>query len=354
MNAEEEKAALLAQQLQSMSLNPLAAPSSNPPIHPPSERPPIQHLDVSPKTNEQPTTFFMKPRLADPPKFGGHYDENVITFINKMNLYLAVTKPPAHQWVSCTLMQLTDIAAVWANKTILPCLISEDPKVQASCTWETFKLDIFKRFQPVEANQLAREELQSLNQWSFSGKNSIQEYCSKFTEVVERISDMSEADQIQNFIRGLKTKTREKVEDVDPIPTTLDQAMSLAVRKDHQIIRQMKESSKTISFRNRQLTTPRSTPPIRSTNHSSPMVLGNIEDSSEKDNDTIGNEASVSYASSSGSGRPWYSGKLKENPGLKERLIKDGRCLFCREKGHIQESCQKFIEVKKQEQSKNW
>ena len=87
------------------------------------------------------------------------------------------------------------------------------------------------------------------------------------------------------------------------------------------------------------------------------MELGNIEgySNSEEDANNTLNEAAVSALISSGgtTSRPWYSGKLKENPGLKERLIKDGRCLFCREKGHKQEECKKFIEVRKKEQSKN-
>lgn len=347
---EEQQAAVALQEaMNNMSLNQPTAPSTAPP-----ELPPIQHLDIQPKRNEQPTAYFMKPKLADPPKFSGHYNENVVSFVDGMTLYLAITKPPANTWVACTVMQLTGVAAVWAKKTILPSLISEDPRVQATCTWETFKRDIFTRFQPVEVNRQAREELYSLSQWVCKSQNSIQEYCSKFTEIIERITDMNEADQIQHFIRGLKTKTREKVEDVDPVPTTLDQAMSLAVRKDYQITRQLKGSNHTISFRDRPLSTPRPTPQNRSNTQSTPMVLGNIEGNNDHDNDTAANDASVSYVNSSGTGRPWYSGKLKENPGLKERLMKDGRCLFCREKGHLQESCQKFIEVKKKEQSKNY
>jgi hypothetical protein len=352
MNPDEEKqaAATLLTAMNNLSLDPAATvrPTLN-------EPPPIQHLDVQPKSHEQPTAFFMKPKLADPPKFSGHYNENVISFVDSMTLYLAITKPPANTWVACTVMQLTGVASVWAKKTILPSLISDDPRVQATCTWETFKKDIFTRFQPVEANRQAREELYSLSQWACKSQNSVQEYCSKFTEVVERITDMNEADQIQHFIRGLKTKTREKVEDVDPVPNTLDQAMSLAVRKDYQITRQLKSSNQPPPFRGRQVSAPRTFHPNQSTVQSVPMVLGNIESYNyEQDNENAGNDVSVSYVNSSGNSRPWYSGKLKEHPGLKERLIRDGRCLFCREKGHVQESCSKFIEVKKKEQSKNY
>ncbi len=83
------------------------------------------------------------------------------------------------------------------------------------------------------------------------------------------------------------------------------------------------------------------------------MVLGNIEGNSDNDSEGTENHASVSYVNSSGGSRSWYSGKLKDHPGLKERLMKDGRCLFCREKGHLQDVCSKFLEVKRKEQSKN-
>lgn len=351
--SEEQK---LAEQV-TQQLSALTIQGQRTPTIQNDEKQPIQHVNTSPEpvVANKPSPFVLRPKLADPPKFSGQYNENVVSFMERMTLYLAITKPPPDQWVAYTLMQLTDIASVWASQSILPKLVSPDMEVQKTCTWENFKTDIYQRFQPVEVNRQAREELAVLTQWTCKSQNSIQEYCSKFTSVIQRITDMSMADQIQHFIRGLKTKTREKVEDVDPQPTTLDQAMSLAVRKDVQVTRQIKNSS--------QLTNRRPSQPSRFSHHNNrsssstsvPMELGNMQSyDEEEESDTSSHEMSVQFMSGSGGSRPWYSGKLKDNPGLKERLIKDDRCLFCRTKGHKQEACQKFIEVKKKEQSKNW
>lgn len=322
-------------------------PGTNP------EKQPIQHLNPSPNLvgAEKASPFLLRPKLANPPTFAGQYNENVVSFMNRMTLYLAITKPPPEQWVAYTLMQLTDIASVWASQFILPQLTSPDVEIQQACTWENFKKDIYARFQPVEVNRQAREELAILTQWSCKSQNSIQEYCSKFTSAIQRISDMSMADQIQNFIKGLKTKTREKVEDVDPQPLTLDQAMSLAVRKDVQVTRQLKNSSQFTSRRQPSSSRFGTTNLRASSPRSVPMELGNVHYQEEDECETLSHEMSVNVMSGN---RPWYSGKLKENPGLKERLMKDDRCLFCRMRGHKQEGCEKFIEVKKKEQSKNF
>ncbi len=308
---------------------------------------PLQHLNLSPEVPSSPspprtrsTVSHLRAKIGDAPTFSGHFNENVFSFVSKMKLYLAVCHVPANEWVAYTCTQLRDNAAEFAYQVILPRLSSDDPIIQANCTWDNFVSDLYNRFQPYEVNRQAREELAALNQWSCKSQSSIQEYCSKFFSIVSRITDMNPADQIQNFVRGLKTKTQEKVEEVYPPPNTLNDAMNLAVRMDMIVSKRLnghKLQSHRSSIR------PSHPPPTKVVSSGpAPMELGNVEGVVEQEDSAL----------NAVSGRPWYSGKLKENPGLREKLLKDGRCLFCREQGHGQEACSKYLQVKQKEQSK--
>src|SRR5581483_7725430 len=66
-------------------------------------------------------------------------------------------------------------------------------------TWNAFKEEMRKRFQPVEASRTARVNLRSLKQ----GNKTVLEYCGAFYDQLQLIHDMSEADQVENFMAGL-------------------------------------------------------------------------------------------------------------------------------------------------------
>src|SRR5438105_9520677 len=55
-------------------------------------------------------------------------------------------------------------------------------------TWEQFKDEVRKRFQPIEASRTARVNLRNLKQ----GNKSVADYCSAFYEQLQLIHDMSE------------------------------------------------------------------------------------------------------------------------------------------------------------------
>ena len=85
-----------------------------------------------------------------------------------------------------------------------------------------FKEMVKSRFQPIAAARTARANLRSLRQ---SGK-SIAEYCNAFYKQIQLISDMSEADKIDNFMNGLVPSIANEVDRRDP--KSLQEAMTFA------------------------------------------------------------------------------------------------------------------------------
>lgn len=91
-------------------------------------------------------------------------------------------------------------------------------------SWTTLKTALIARFQPVTSAETARAKLIALSQ----GKQSITEYVDNFRRLLARIPDMGLADQLFQFIRGLRPAlaTQLRVQGV----TTMDAAINLAVR----------------------------------------------------------------------------------------------------------------------------
>jgi Retrotransposon gag protein len=91
-------------------------------------------------------------------------------------------------------------------------------------SWGNLKLALRTRFQPIASAETARAQLFALSQ----GKHSVNDYVDSFRRLLARIPDMGPADQLFQFIRGLRPAlaTQLRVHD----KKTLDEAINLAVR----------------------------------------------------------------------------------------------------------------------------
>lgn len=91
------------------------------------------------------------------------------------------------------------------------------------CTWMEFGTNLTQRFQPVNANLVARDKLMALRQ-----TDKVSAYASTFQQLLLRCPDIGIVDQLHRFIRGLKpTVQRELV--LHP-PVDLNDAICRAER----------------------------------------------------------------------------------------------------------------------------
>lgn len=91
--------------------------------------------------------------------------------------------------------------------------------------WGTFETLLVDRFRAVNATRHARDKLACLVQ-----KGSVHEYVRQFQELVMQIPGIDHAEQLDRFVRGLKTQTRREV--IMREPLTLDEAIRMADRYD--------------------------------------------------------------------------------------------------------------------------
>ncbi|MGH2639676.1 MAG: retrotransposon gag family protein [Rhabdochlamydiaceae bacterium] len=137
--------------------------------------------------------------------------------------------------------------------------------------WASFRSAFLERFQPVAATRAARFKLKDIQQ----GKQSVAEFSNRFQSLVQQISDMSEKDQIETYVRGLRNAIAKEVDMKDP--STLQDAMLYAARVEILLDnRQRRNSFPQSSFYSPYYSSPRPvSTSIPSNNESTPMELGN-------------------------------------------------------------------------------
>ena len=115
--------------------------------------------------------------------------------------------------------QLRDAALDWWDS------LDAATKAAHSASLAEFETALRARFQPVNNARLARRQLDELQQ---GARQSIHDYISAFRRLLTPLSDMSEADRVHAFARGLRQELQARLIEHDP--STLDAAISLAAR----------------------------------------------------------------------------------------------------------------------------
>ena len=97
--------------------------------------------------------------------------------------------------------------------------------IATTTNWAEFAIGLRRQFEPINAIRVARDKLARLRQ-----DKSVQDYTARFRTIVLQVPDMSEAELMDRFIRGLKPAAQRELE-LHP-PATFDDAVILAERVD--------------------------------------------------------------------------------------------------------------------------
>lgn len=176
-------------------------------------------------------------------------------------------------------------------------------------TWDGFCNGMRHTFQPINPAETARDKLAGLRQIT-----TVRQYATLIRNTALDIPSITDDELKDRFIRNLKPATRTEVRMRNP--ASFEQAVELAERYDAMRYN-FPRSRQTIPFGNG--------------NGPSPMELGAMTDSRSRPNGNNGN----------GQRRP------KLDPALQKQLIKEGKCFYCRQPGHLAINCP---EKKKQQQ----
>jgi hypothetical protein len=232
---------------------------------------------------------------------------------------------------------------------------SEDKSGGIMDSWDQFVERLRHRYHPLRHADQARARIRSLKQ-----TGSASAYADVFQSALAPIKDMAEADKIFNFIMGLSSReVANKVREGEP--KTLHDAMDLAVRTEMLLL----------PSRNNRLPSNFGRSHAQSAASGSvPMDLNNIDD----DPDANGTDTQSATPNANASAlatlikelnavklslnalsqpksapRDHSNGAKKKSnhiPGLTaeevRKLIQEGRCLKCKQLGHMKRDCPNF------------
>ena len=160
-----------------------------------------------------------QPRLAAAPTYGGRADalDGWLREMRQQSAFYQLANDADKIRFGCA--QLRGAALDWWDA------LGSDARAAHSASLTAFEDALRKRFQPVNSARLARRQLDELEQ---GARQSVHEYISAFRRLLTPLTDMSEADRVHAFTRGLRSGLQARLIEHDP--KTLDGAIELAAR----------------------------------------------------------------------------------------------------------------------------
>jgi hypothetical protein len=243
-----------------------------------------------------------KPARPDSYHGVGYKGPKIEEWIFKMEQYFALMQVPADQQVTYASTLLTGDALEWFRLQ----------RAKAAnnipyATWHALVTAMRQQFSVINQAKQARDRLAGLHQ-----HGSAQRYAADFTSLCLLIPSISDDEQLDRFVRGLKPAIRKEVELKSP--ATFNEAVSLAERID------------SLTYKGSYSSTPPKPPYRPSNNFSSsgptPMELGTMETRHNNNNKD--------------SGRSRYP---KLTAAERQHLRNINGCFYCRKPGHIIQDC---------------
>ena len=253
----------------------------------------MEHKEIVASPSPSPT---IRPKILPPSAFDGHTPHLDDWIFQWQQYFNVVSIPDEPSRVALVGLQLSGYAVHWYQ--------NQYAQHQPADTEHLFA-DMISAFVPIDRSVFARSSLAELSQ-----TGSVDVYIEQFRSLCLQIPDLSEAERLDRFLRGLQKSIYREVFLRDP--KNLDSAMSMASRLD------------ALS----RLTNPRSNvvrrqDPSRSI-RADHMELDNVQ------------MAAPALASSRS---PAKLRRTRLTDNERKRLRQTGSCFYCRKPGHIKANC---------------
>ena len=158
------------------------------------------------------------PKPPKPDKFQGDRSGAASNWLHQMTLYLTLSGLlGTAQAVPHAVSFLIGAARTWWR--------TQEASGSPPTTWTTFKAAFLEAFQTLDAERIARDNMENLRQ-----RTSVTDYANQFSGLLLEVPHMHPADAIYQFVKGLKPQIRLHVE--LQRPSTVNDAMRLAEAAD--------------------------------------------------------------------------------------------------------------------------
>ena len=180
------------------------------------------HHQKSSTSSADPSNSREAPLNISVPLFHGRKGENVDTWIFQVEEAFKARRTPTKYWINYAANLLGDAALQWYFNRIRASEQGLKSKIE---DWDTLTSELHHSFEPPNNQQILRRELMKIRQ-----NSSVQDYVYQFRNLLGQIDLMSELDQIQYFINGLKEKTKMEVNYRGP--RFFEEAVQIAISFD--------------------------------------------------------------------------------------------------------------------------
>ncbi|KAJ9532845.1 hypothetical protein QJQ45_010962 [Haematococcus lacustris] len=154
------------------------------------------------------------PRANPPATFSGSRTTDVAAWLFAVDLFFTIAELTDAQRIVYVATLLSGHALLWYRSS-----------VSSFTSWTCFVAAFERQFAPVNRLRHARDRLAALTQTS-----SVRRYLGEFTALCLEVTDLSPAEQLDRFIRGLKPSVRRELELREP--TSFSEASTIADRVD--------------------------------------------------------------------------------------------------------------------------
>ena len=122
--------------------------------------------------------------------FSGRQDENIRTWLYQYEQCMLINQVDKSMWTQLAGIHLTGGTSTWFTSVY-------SLKDTSNVPWDAFKKKISTAYEPQEYSLVLRGKVQSLKQ-----ENNIDTYVNEMRLLLAQIYDMTETDNIENFING--------------------------------------------------------------------------------------------------------------------------------------------------------
>ncbi len=269
---------------------------------------------------------------AKPSTFTGDRKRNAQAWLWEMETYFEAVGLTDPRRVLLAASQLRDDAVIWWKS------ISSSTPIR---TWCEFKSAFLAQYQPVEGAETARMALDTLKQ-----REQVSTYCNQFLAHRNHIPDMTVAEELFLFKKGLQEHIKTEVRMRQP--KTLQQAMTVAMQADIETRGQRKQAwqprSNGFGAWSRYPQQRMNAYPAQAAQQAVPMELGQVQAAEsmsgevpmEADEWEYDLAAVQQQQSLRGAWRPVTGGLSRSEY---ERCREARVCFQCKQPGHIQRNC---------------
>ena len=180
--------------------------------------PPIEPLEEPHERGWKPTI-----KVDSPAEYNGKDGPTAIPWFTAVERWLKLSRVPGSLWFEYTATRMTGGAQIWMNSQLEKAARANH---QPWNTWEDFKQDVCKMFEPQNREEKARSSLRALTQ-----TGSVKNYVYKFDQLMAQTETVNESEAYSLFVKGLQPELKREIGiwvDVDD----LDKAKQVALRAE--------------------------------------------------------------------------------------------------------------------------